>query len=156
MNNCLNMHGLSLTWPEGFHVMDETERSKLRFLTVGEGAGLSDPERHMIVTLGHQRAGGFSAALLSTKDLAKNMEKQISKSMAALGCRTESRKQRTIGGKEAHGFRYSYTVQDVGMTGETYVIKDGKEIWYLHVYMRTALLEESLPVWNEMLDAAAL
>lgn len=41
------------------------------------------------------------------------------------------------------------------MTGESYVIKDRKKLWYLHVYMRTALLDESLPVWEEILDAAA-
>ena len=155
MENSVHLHGLTLPRPDGFHVMAETEWSKLRVLADGEGIGLSDPERHMIVTLGYRQASGFSAVLLSTKDLAKNMEKQIRKSMAALGCKTEDMKQRSIGGRVAHGCRYSYTVQDVDMTGESYVIKEKKEIWYLHVYMRTALLAGSVPVWEEMLDSAA-
>ena len=156
MENRLSLHGLNLSRPEGFHVMDEAEWSKLRVLEQGEGAGLSDPERHMIITLGYKQTGVFSAALLNTKDLAKNMEKQIHKPMTALGYQLESWKTCTISGREAEGFRYSYTVQNVGMTAESYVIKDKKEIYYLHAYMRTELLAASDPVWKAMLDAAVL
>ena len=155
MENDLNLHGLTLPIPEGFHVMDEDEWSRMKLLADGEGAGLSDPERHMIVTLGYKQAGGFSAALLSAKDLAKNMEKQICKAMASLGCRSEGLRQRAVGGRDARGVRYDYTAQGTGMTGESWVIKEKREIWYLHAYMRTALLEKSLPVWKEMLDGAA-
>ena len=155
MENRLQLHGLTLCRPEGFHEMDEAEWSKLRLLADGEGAGLSDPERHMIVTVGYKRAGSLASALLNTKDLARNMEKQICRSMASLGCRSEGVKPRSIGGRDAWGVRYSYTVQDTGMTGESYVLKDGREIWYLHVYMRTALLADSEPVWETMLDSAA-
>ena len=155
MESKLRLHGLTLSFPEGFHVMDEAEWSKMRLLAGGEGAGLSDPERHMIVTTGYKQAGGFSAALLSAKDLAKNMEKQICKAMAALGCKSEGVKQRAIGGREAHGLRYGYTAQGTAMTGESWVIKEKKEIWYLHGYMRTELLAASLTVWEEMLDSAS-
>ena len=155
MENHLHLHGLTLPIPEGFHVMDEEEWSRMKLLADGEGAGLSDPERHIVVTLGWKQTGGFSAALLSAKDLAKNMEKQICKAMAALGCKSEGVKQRAIGGREAHGLRYGYTAQGTAMTGESWVIKEKKEILYLHGYMRTELLEASLPVWEEMLDGAA-
>ena len=155
MENQLRLHGLTLPFPGGFHVMDEAEWSRFKLLAGGEGAGLSDKARHMIVTVGYKQAGGFSAALLSAKDLAKNMEKQICKAMAALGCKSEGVKTRTIGGREAHGLRYGYTAQGTAMTGESWVIKERKEIWYLHGYMCTELLEASLPVWEEMLDGAA-
>ena len=155
MDNQLRLHGLTLPFPEGFHVMDDAEWSRFKLLARGEGAGLSDPERHMIVTAGYQQAGGFSAALLGAKDLAKNMEKQICKAMAALGCKSEGVKIRAIGGREAHGLRYGYTAQGTAMTGESWVIKEKKEIWFLHGYMRTELLEASLPVWEEMLYGAA-
>ena len=155
MENKLRLHGLTLPFPEGFHVMDEAEWSRFKLLADGEGAGLSDKARHMIVTVGYKQAGGFSAALLSGKDLAKNMEKQICRAMASLGCKSEGVKQRSIGGREAHGARYRYTAQGTDMTGESWVIKERKEIWYLHGYMRTELLEASLSVWEEMLDGAA-
>ena len=83
----------------------------------------------------------------------KNMLWQVSLTMAALGCKSEGVKTRTIGGREAHGLRYGYTAQGTAMTGESWVIKERKEIWYLHGYMRTELLEASLPVWEEMLDS---
>ena len=154
MKSKLSLHGLTLSWPEGFHQMDEAEWSRFKLLADGEGAGLSDPERHMIVTAGYRQAGGFSAALLSAKDLAKNMEKQICKSMAALGCRSEGLKTRAVGGREAHGLRYTYTAHGIAMTGESWVVKEKKEIWYLHCYLRTELREASLPVWEEILDGA--
>lgn len=154
MENSIDLHGLCITAQAGFHRMDEAEWSRLRVIADGEGAGFSDPERHMIVTLGFRQAGGFSAALLNVRALAKNMEMQLRRAMAALDYRTETMKQRSIGGKTAEGLRCSYTAQGTGMTGESYVIKDGKQIWYLHVYMRTALLEASVPVWEELLDAA--
>lgn len=61
----------------------------------------------MIVTLDCKQTGGFSAALLNTRDLANNKEKQIRTSMAAMGYHMEGMKQHTIGGKEARGFRCS-------------------------------------------------
>ena len=65
----------------------------------------------MITTLDCKQTGGFSAALLNTRDLANNKEKQIRTSMAAMGYHMEGMKQHTIGGKEARGFRCSYTVR---------------------------------------------
>ncbi|MBQ3262295.1 MAG: hypothetical protein IJH52_03905 [Oscillospiraceae bacterium] len=156
MENNLHLHGLTLPIPAGFHVMDKEEWSRMKLLADGEGTGLSDPGRHMVVTLGWKQAGGFSAALLSAKDLAKNMEKQICRAMASLGCRSEGVKTRAIGGREAHGARYRYTAQGTDMTGESWVVKEKKEIWYLHGYMRTELLEVSLPVWEEMLDSITI
>ena len=155
MQTELTLKNLNLPVPDGFHVMDDAELSDLKLLADGDGVGLSDPERHMIVTAGTKQINGFSAALLNARDLAKNMEKQIRKPMASLGYRCEGFRQQTVGGRTAEGFRYSYTAQGVGMTGESYVVKDGKSLYYLHAYMRTELLEASLPVWEEVLATAA-
>ena len=38
------------------------------------------------------------------------------------------------------------------MLAESYVMKYNKKIWYFHFYARAALKEESLKVWNEILD----
>ncbi len=150
----LAVKDLTLSWPDGFHVMDQAEWSKLKLLASGESAGLSDPERHIIVTVGYRQVNGFSAALLSGRDLAKNMEKQIRKSMISLDYTFTGFHRKTVGGKAAEGFRYSYISNGVSMTGESFVIKNRRELYYLHVYMRTELLESSLTVWEGILDAS--
>ena len=153
MQNKLTLKDLTLFLPDGFHVMDEAEWSKMQLLASGECAGLADPQRHIIVTAGYKQINSFSAALLSGRDLVKNMEKQIRKSMTSLGYSLICFDSRTVDGKTAEGFRYTYTSSSVDMTGESLVIKSGKELYYLHVYMRSELLSPSLPVWENLLDS---
>ena len=59
MESKLSLHGLTLPFPEGFHVMDEAEWSRMKLLANGEGAGLSDKARHMIVTVDTSRRAAF-------------------------------------------------------------------------------------------------
>ncbi len=58
MGEILLNRTLALPLPEGFHVMDEEERSRLRFLEAGECVCLSDPERHLVVTVGWKPLDG--------------------------------------------------------------------------------------------------
>ena len=60
MQNTLTFRHLTLAWPNGFHGMDQSAWSKMNLLTDGETSGLSDPERHMIVTVGYKQVNGFS------------------------------------------------------------------------------------------------
>ena len=50
--------------------------------------------------------------------------------------------------------RYTYTAEDVGMTGESFSLKKGKTFYYLHAYYRTELAEESAAVIGEMLGSS--
>lgn len=144
---------LNLTVPAGFHVMTEAERGKLQMPYVGQWVGLSDPERHIIVTAGWKQAGGLAMRLLSGRDLAKNMEKNISKPLQPLGYKPAGSRERTIAGTPAQGFGYSYTAQETPMYGESYAMKRGQTVYYFHFYARAALREESLPVWEELLGS---
>jgi len=54
--------------------MTEEETRGLTMLGEGPWIGLSDPERHMIVTVGWKRLGAVVSFLLSGADLAKNAE----------------------------------------------------------------------------------
>lgn len=145
-------HALILTCPDGFHEMDGEERSKLNFLEEGEGVCLSDPERHIIVTVGWKRTGGIVSFLLNDKDLAKNMEARLRKPMRPYGYKLEGFAAQQVGGREAQGVRYRYQVGDVGMYGESLVLKSGRTLYYFHFYAREALKAESVPIWRELLD----
>ena len=68
---------LSLTFPDGFHVMNNDERKKLKMLADGPGECLTDPDRHIIISIGWKELGLFPALLVSVKDAADNSQKAI-------------------------------------------------------------------------------
>ena len=47
---------------------------------------------------------------------------------------------------------YKDSIQDTDMTGETIVVRHKKAFYYLNFYARTGLLEESLKIWQSILD----
>ena len=145
---------ITLYYPEGFHVMDEAERSGMHFLEAGSLEALSDPERHMLVTVGWKKSGGFASFMLNSKDLAKNMELKVSKAMDPAGYALKDFKERTVGGMTMEGFGYEYSVEGIDMYGESFALKVGKMLYYFHLYARKELLDKSLPVWEEILNSA--
>ena len=48
---------LNLACPEGFREMDQAERAKLNMLKDGEGVCLTDPARHLVLSVGWKRTG---------------------------------------------------------------------------------------------------
>ena len=145
---------LTLSWPDGFHVMNEEERKKLTFYGDGPSEVISDPDRHIIVSVGWKPLGGFAGLLLGARDIAKDMEKKLSRPMQAYGWRSGGACTKTVGGEKAEGFSYEYETQGIGMYGESYAVKHGKALYYLHFYARKALQSESLKVWDAILDSA--
>lgn len=152
MNNTLTLNGhLTLSWPDGFHVMDEAERKKLTFYGDGPSEAISDPDRHIIVCIGWKPLGGFTGMLLGTRDVARDMEKKLSRPMQAYGWRSGGALTKAVGGEKAEGFCCEYEAQGIGMYGESYTIKRGKTLYYLHFYARKALKSDSLEVWDAIL-----
>ena len=137
---------------EGFHVMTEEERSKMSMLEEGQWVGLSDPDRHILVTVGWKPVKGL-ASMLKGKSLAENMEKQVRRAMSPFGYTSEGPRERLIAGSKAYGFGYGYAAGDIDMVAESYVLKIDKVLYYFHFYARAALKKESLPVWKEMLES---
>ena len=146
------IHELRISYPDSFHEMSADEMSGMRFYKDRPGAAITDPEKHIIVTAGWKKSG-FAALLLSEKDAAKKAEQSISAPMKAYGYQLEGFSGRALGGEKACGYRYHYKAKDTEMTGETFAVKHNKAFYYLNFYTRTALLEENLAVWSEMLDS---
>ena len=143
---------LVLTCPDGFHQLDEAERRSLNAMEGSQWIGLSDPERHIIVTAGWKDPGLLAKLLLNDRDLEKNMEKSIRRSLKPLGFQSDGPSERMIAGIPAQGFRYTYRVQDTQMAAESFVLRKGKTIYYFHGYVRAALREESFMLWHDLLD----
>ena len=147
-----SLNKLKYSYPEGFAMVPEMERSQMQFVGEPPAICLKDKDRHMILTAGAKKPGLFGG-MISVKSAAEEMEKRIRKPMEPYGYHLEDFKGRMICGENASGFRYRYTAQDIGMYGESYVVRHEKVLYYLHVYLREEFAEESWPVWERILDA---
>ena len=144
---------LLLTVPDGFHELSDDERSKMNIPWAGQWVGISDPERHILVTAASKKAGLLAGLLLNARDLAGNAEKQIRGAMEAFGYRAEGPTSCLIAGEKACGFRYAYEAQGIAMCAETCVFKRRGKIFYFHLYAREELCGESFAVWEEILSS---
>ena len=142
-----------LICPEGFRLMTEEERQKLRALDNGETLYLTNEAGHLIVSIGWKDVNAFANLLLHAIRPIKSVEANIEQAMTPYGYRRETTLTRSIGGQKAEGFRYTYTAGDTAMVGESYVLREGKALTFFHVYYRAALREESLLQWDALLDA---
>ena len=149
----INFHGLCFSYPDSFHLMEEEERSRFRFIGEGESICLLDPEQHMLLSMGWKQTGGILSLLVGAKDLAKDMEKRTRQPMKEYGYHMNRSLKKEVGEKKAFGFSYEYFTQGTYMTGESYVVKAGKDIYSIHVYMRTGLKRRCFPVWEEILGS---
>ncbi len=155
METVLLNNELNLTYPDSFHVMSKEELSGYNFYSEAPGWCINDPDRHIMVSISWKQVPGLFAKMLKVKDIAKTMEGQMAQVMKAFDYRLDEFISRTPGGKEAEGFRYEYTVQETGMTGVSLAVKVKNTFYYIHIYYRSALRDESIPVMEEILDAAA-
>ena len=144
---------LELTIPEGFHEMDEEERSKLTFAGGEPGLCISNPDLHIVVTVGWRRLVRLAAFAVTARSAATDTEIQISKMMKRLNYQEKGFSDRELGGKSASGFRYIYDSKNTKMMGETFFVKNGKTLYGINYYGRRSLEKESMPAWKELLDS---
>ena len=155
METALLNNELNLSYPDGFHVMDQAELSAYNFYAAAPGWCINDPDRHIMVSVAWKQVPGLFAKMLKVKEVAKSMEGQMAQAMKAYDYRLQEYVSRIPGGKEAEGFSYQYKVQETEMSGASFSIKNKNTFYYIHMYYRSALKDQSLPVLEEILDSAA-
>ena len=140
---------ITFTLPDGFEQMSEEEMKGLQFTEQGPGMCYKDTDRHFILSFGWKDAG-LASFLVSTKDIAKNMEPHLAKALKPFGYRLLGIKQDTFGTKNVSGAAYEYTVQDTPMYAESWTFKEGKTIYYIHYYSRKETMDANKDVWAEI------
>ena len=152
MNRILINDSLDLCLPDGFHVMDVAERSSLKLLNDGPSEFVTDPDRHITLSVGWRKAPLISYLLLNTKDAAKAAERSISGPMGDYGYESLGHTSAVIGGLELAGFCFRYTASGIAMMGEILVAKHSGHFYYFNYYTREALWEENLSVYRLLLS----
>lgn len=155
METALLNNELNLSYPDGFHVMSREELSGFNYYSEAPGWCINDADRHIMISVSWKKIPGIFARMLKIKDVAKSMEGQMAQVMKAYDYRLDDFISRSPGGKEAEGFRYQYKVQDNDMTGMSFGVKNKNTFYYIHIYYRSALKEESVPVIEEILKSAS-
>ena len=143
---------LKIPYPDGFHVMNEEECSKLNLIGGGQTVCLMDPDRHMTVTVGCRQEKLFTALMLGAKDFAKKMEMTVRQMMKQYRFMSRDQEERSIAGMRAIGFTYEYEAESTGMTGQSFAAKTGRTVYYFNCYSRSDLKDENLLIWKNMLD----
>ncbi len=149
MSEVLNQE-LYMNIPEGFHVLSEEELSKLNHIDGAPIWCISDPDRHIMMSVSWKKSG-FASLLVSSGEIIKKMEADICRAMGSYGYELKWFITEDLGGVQAEGFRYTYTAQNIPMMGETLSVKKGKTFYYIHCYLREELQEESLRTVEEIL-----
>ena len=154
MNTVLLNDELALQVPEGFQELTREEVEGMSTVGAPPQWCARDSERHMILAAAWKKSS-FASLMLTTKDLAKNMEKALSGQMVPYGYQLQGSLTQDLGGIEARGILYAYEAQGIGMACEALTLKKGKQFYYLYCYMRQELLEESLQTLRQILASAA-
>ena len=141
---------LNLTYPDGFKVMTPEDLKQYKFFEEAPGFCINDADRHIIISVSWRQSNPFVAMLVSSADIAKNMEAKIRKPMGQYGYTLEGFMSREVGGKTADGYRYAYEVKGIGMVGESLSLKSGGNFYYIHSYFRQELREPSLQVLDKV------
>ena len=143
---------MTLTLPDGFVKMSEEEMKGLQFTEQGPGMCYKDTDRHIILSFGWKDAG-LASLLVSTRDIAKNMEPHLAKAMKPFGYRLLDISENTFGAQTMSGVQYEYTAQDTPMYAESWGFKEGKTIYYIHYYSRKETMDANRGVWEEILNS---
>lgn len=147
---------LYMDCPEGFRRLTEEELAKMNLIAGGKGLCISDSERHIVVSVAWTQVNALSAMLLGTRETAASMQRQISKRMKQFSYEWLDNVSRKVDGQVARGFIYEYLVQGIHMFGESLVIKVEENLFYFHLYGRKVFKEETLKVFNEILDGVVV
>lgn len=149
-------NALQFQVPDGFQEMNAEETAGMLLTEGGEGVALSSQEKHLILSVGWKKAGGFSSLVLNSGDLREKMEQSIQKAMKQLNYRETGEAEITVGGLQADGFSYQYTaVNGTEMAAESYVLKRKNDLYYFHMYSRRELVSENSALVREILRDAS-
>lgn len=153
----VKLEKLELNFPDGFTTMGDEEQRELNIASKGDQCiCLKDEDRHVVVSSAYQKLNGFSAMMLNDASIAARMEKQVAGLMKKMAYRPMGKKEKNFINGRIPGFAYAYTAGGIPMYGESYVLKVGKDCYYLHFYMREENRDEYEKLINDVFSQMVL
>ena len=146
---------LAVVLPEGFEPIPHAELESLVGFKYDRMWGVRDTERHMLLNVTWKDSSKLLLKIASERMLANRADEGFARRHRKDGYRCDGRFSRTIAGADAtaHGFRFSYTIGDIGQEGEVFVFKRGKRCYTLCYYTRPEVAAENHPVYEEVVES---
>ena len=145
---------LTISYPDGFHEMSQSELTAENHYGEVPKLCLSDPKRHIKISFSFKKYSALTSALADPKGTVKSMQKRVSKLLSGYNYSLKGYCEQKIGALTAYGFDYSYEAQKINMLAKSFIAKGGRTFYYIHCYYRAELEAESLPVINEILSGS--
>ena len=120
---------LSISYPYDYVEMEQVDSGRLRFT----GLNLQNKKQHIIISI----LCLSSDSMLFSMGRAKSMLKQIESSVS--GSNDYERFEdlsMIIGQKEAVGFHYKFTINEITQHAEVFAVKSKKDIYSITIYAR--------------------
>lgn len=146
---------LYMDCPEGFHILNEEGRKDMISPTE-KGVCISDPVRHIIITVTWAQVGLLNGMLLGRREVSWTMSRQIEKKLKPYYFTWIDDVKRTIDGRLARGINYEYKAKGYIVSCESLVIKDEDNLFYFHLYADKRRRDEALEIFHEILDNVAI
>ena len=156
MNTVTLNDALSITYPKGFHVMDEAEEVMVFQQKLPERWAIWDTKRHIIINVQWHRAHGLLLKVADPKDLAKRIGRIARKTYRKLDYRDETLFETEVCGRKAAGIRYAFTIDGVSQVSEAIVFKGASCSYTIYYTAREANDTASHKVFDRILASLSL
>ena len=154
MNEAVINNKLKLSYPDGFHVMEEEELTRY-FGSAANRWGVFDPERNMIISVSWKKAG-FFGFMKDAETVLIDAEAHMKRSLVNYQC-TKAFKTK-IGKRKGRGVHFEYRLDASARvhTGEMRVIKAGGAFYALRYIGRKPADEANLKLFEEVIESVSV
>jgi len=146
---------ISITVPDGFHVLEVAELSKFYNDSNPDRWGMADNDRHMVVSIFWHKNNALVSAIAGPKDACKGTEKKLSKAMKNYGYVLEGFYQRAVCDLPGYGFRHRYKLRGEDYVSEITLFKKGRVCYTVYCYTRVENESANRPILSDVMDSLA-
>ena len=151
------VHGLKLSFPESFGVMDREELKTAYQNEHPDRWGIWDKEQHLMVTvIWHESPALLIWLFGDVKSVAKSTEFKVRHSLKGRSYSFEGYYDTSVCGKKARGFRYRYNMEGIEQIGEMVVWIQKNCCYTFCYYARTENEEICHKRFEELLQGIEL
>lgn len=145
--------GLTLSCPGSFRKMNEEELNKVSSPHYPNRFGIWDEEGKLIVALIWHRINVTMVSLSDPRRSLYGVEMQMRRMLQPFGYKKNASLRRQIGGRNAKGFSYDYTVNGQYQSGEVYLFKNKRDFYTLYTYAWEAMEGEVKEKLHGIIDS---
>ena len=154
MNQAVINGELNVSWPDGFQELSREDLKKLYLDDNPDRWGIRNESKHCVFSVFYHKANPLLSILASdVKEIAEATEKKLRAGYRGHDYRLEGFHSRRIAGLPAEGFRYTYVLNRIEESCETYIMKKGRVTYTVYWYTRKEREAGNQPLLEDLLNS---